>query len=187
MKIIKIILLMFLFNQSSVANNIVSDNIYSYSFDTIDGKGKIKLKDYKGKLIIIVNTASLCGFTKQLSSLQEIWEKYKDQGLVIIAVPTNNFGNQEPGDNNEVQNFCNTKFRITFPLAAKTDIKGDNAHPFFIRTRAEFGRLSGPSWNFYKYIISPDGKLLTWYTSLVDPKSKKFISFIEKNLPKKLD
>ncbi|MCC2646729.1 MAG: btuE [Rickettsiaceae bacterium] len=187
MKIIKVLLLMFLFNHSSMANNIISENIYSYSFETIDGKGKIKLEDYKGKLIIIVNTASLCGFTKQFASLQEIWVKYKDRGLVIIGVPSNNFGNQEPGRNSEIQNFCSTKFNISFPLAAKTDIKGDRAHPFFIRTRAEFGRLSGPSWNFYKYIISPEGKLLAWYTSLVDPKSKKFISFIEKNLPKKVD
>jgi glutathione peroxidase len=183
MKTLKIILLMLFFSQHAAAQNILKEDIYNYSFDKIDGKGKIVLGDYKGKLIVVVNTASLCGFTKQYLSLQDVWEKYKDRGLVIIGVPTNNFGNQEPGDNTEIQNFCTTKFAVTFPLAAKVDIKGDNSHPFFVRTRAEFGKLSGPSWNFYKYIISPEGKLIAWYTSLVDPKSKKFTEFIEKNLP----
>jgi glutathione peroxidase len=187
MKLPKIIvLIMFFFSNSANAKNILAEDIYNYSFDKVDGKGKIDLKNYKGKLIIVVNTASLCGFTKQYASLQNLWAKYRDQGLVIIGVPSNNFGNQEPGGNTEIQNFCTAKFAITFPLAAKIDIKGDNAHPFFVRTRAEFGKISGPSWNFYKYIISPEGKLIAWYTSLVNPESKKFVSMIEENLPKNI-
>ncbi len=183
-KFLKTLLLMLFTIGPAHATSPQTGSIYNYQFNNIDGKGQIKLEDYKGKLIVVVNTASLCGFTKQYVGLQAIWEKYKDRGLVIIGVPSNDFGNQEPESDTEIHNFCTAKFAVTFPLAAKTEVTGENAHPFFIRTHAEFGKLSGPSWNFYKYIISPEGKLIGWFTSLIDPKSKKFISFIEANLPK---
>lgn len=157
-------------------------NAYSFSFQKIDNTGPLSLASYKGKLIMVVNTASLCGFTKQYTELQTLYETYKDKGLVIIAVPSNNFGGQEPGANEEIKTFCEMNFNITFPIAAKVDVQSDRSHPFFQWTRKELGMLSGPKWNFYKYLIDKDGKLITWFSSFTKPTSKKVIKLIEDNL-----
>ena len=162
----------------AMANN----NAYDFSFTNIDGVNKLNLSDYSGKVVMVVNTASLCGFTKQYSELQELYDKYKDRGFVIVAVPSNDFGKQEPGSSSEIKTFCETNFGITFPIAEKVDVKGKMSHPFFVWTREELGFLSGPKWNFYKYLIGKDGKLITYFSSFTKPMSKKITKAIEENL-----
>ena len=161
----------------------MAKNAYDFEFNKIDGSGKIKLADYKNKLILIVNTASLCGFTKQYDQLEQLWQKYKDKGLIILAVPSNNFGNQEPSTNNEIANFCTVNFNISFLITEKVDVIGNDSHPFFNWTREKLGWLSGPKWNFYKYIINQKGEPIAWFSSITSPTSNKIVNIINKNLP----
>lgn len=176
---IRVIFLVIIF---SIYGTAMATNAYDFEFNNIDGKSKIKLKDYNGKLILVVNTASLCGFTKQYADLEAIWQKYKDKGLVLIAVPSNNFGHQEPASNQEIAQFCEVNFNITFLIAEKVDVVGNNSHPFFNWTRQKFGWLSGPKWNFYKYIIGKDGELITWFAAFTSPSSSKITKVIDQNL-----
>ena len=159
-------------------------NKYNFEFDKIDSSNKIRLNDYLGKLLLIVNTASSCGFTKQYKELEILWQKYKESGLVVIGVPSNDFGNQETGSNEEIANFCEVNFNISFLMRKKLEVVGNNSHEFFNLPRKKFGYLSGPKWNFYKYLIGIDGELITWFSSITVPNSKKLITIIEKNLPK---
>ena len=161
----------------------MSENAYSYSFKDINEEDMINLSDYKGKTLVVVNTASLCGFTYQYDGLQKLYDDYKDQGLVVLGVPSNDFGNQESGTNSEVKEFCESTFSITFPLTEKYVVKGKNAHPFFKWSKKELGFIGGvPRWNFHKIIIGKDGNAIAGYTALTRPSSKKFISEIEKAL-----
>jgi glutathione peroxidase len=155
-----------------------------FTFERIDSSDQIRLNDYLGKLILIVNTASACGFTKQYKELEILWQKYKDQGLIVIATPSNDFGNQETGSNEEIANFCKVNFNVSFLMTKKLKAIGDESHEFFNTTRKKFGYFSGPKWNFYKYLVGVNGELLTWFSSVTVPNSKKFISTIEQNLPK---
>jgi len=161
----------------------MSENAYSYSFKDINEEDLINLSDYKGKTLVVVNTASLCGFTYQYDGLQKLYDDYKDQGLVVLGVPSNDFGNQESGTNSEVKEFCESTFSITFPLTEKNVVKGKDAHPFFKWSKKELGFIGGvPRWNFHKIIIGKDGNAIAGYTALTRPSSKKFISEIEKAL-----
>ena len=161
----------------------MSENAYSYSFKDINEEDMINLSDYKGKTLVVVNTASLCGFTYQYDGLQKLYDDYKDQGLVVLGVPSNDFGNQESGTNSEVKEFCESTFSITFPLTEKNVVKGRDAHPFFKWSKKELGFIGGvPRWNFHKIIIGKDGNAIAGYTALTRPSSKKFISEIEKAL-----
>ncbi len=161
----------------------MSENAYSYSFKDINEEDMINLSDYKGKTLVVVNTASLCGFTYQYDGLQKLYDDYKDQGLVVLGVPSNDFGNQESGTNSEVKEFCESTFSITFPLTEKNVVKGKDAHPFFKWSKKELGFIGGvPRWNFHKIIIGKDGNAIAGYTALTRPSSKKFISEIEKAL-----
>ena len=161
----------------------MSKNAYSYSFKDINEEDVINLSDYKGKTLVVVNTASLCGFTYQYDGLQKLYDDYKDQGLVVLGVPSNDFGNQESGTNSEVKEFCESTFSITFPLTEKNVVKGKDAHPFFKWSKKELGFIGGvPRWNFHKIIIGKDGNAIAGYTALTRPSSKKFISEIEKAL-----
>ena len=161
----------------------MSENAYSYSFKDINEEDMINLSDYKGKTLVVVNTASLCGFTYQYDGLQKLYDDYKDQGLVVLGVPSNDFGNQESGTNSDVKEFCESTFSITFPLTEKNVVKGKDAHPFFKWSKKELGFIGGvPRWNFHKIIIGKDGKAIAGYTALTRPSSKKFISEIEKAL-----
>jgi glutathione peroxidase len=161
----------------------MSENAYSYSFKDINEEDIINLSDYKGKTLVVVNTASLCGFTYQYDGLQKLYDDYKDQGLVVLGVPSNDFGNQESGTNSEVKEFCESTFSITFPLTEKNVVKGKDAHPFFKWSKKELGFIGGvPRWNFHKIIIGKDGNAIAGYTALTRPSSKKFISEIEKAL-----
>ena len=152
---------------------------YDFKFKDLDGSN-LNLSEYKNKVIIVVNVASQCGFTSQYEDMQKVWEKYEDKGIVIIGVPSNDFGNQEPGDNKEIKNFCEAKFGITFPMTEKVSVKGDDAHPFFIWAKNNYGKSAIPKWNFHKIIINKEGKVADTFASITKPSSRKFIKTIEK-------
>ena len=152
---------------------------YDFNFKDLDGSN-LNLSEYKNKVIIVVNVASQCGFTKQYEDMQKVWEKYQKDGIVMIGVPSNDFGNQEPGDNKEIKNFCEAKFGITFPMTEKVSVKGENAHPFFIWAKENHGKSAIPKWNFHKIIIDKSGKVGETFSSITNPSSKKFIKALEK-------
>ena len=156
----------------------VHGNVYNFSFNSIDGK-KINLKEFKGKPILIVNTASLCGFTYQYSDIELLYNKYKLDGLIVIGVPSNDFGNQELSSNQKVKEFCSINFDVSFLLTEITNIKGEKGHPFFKWIKKEAGILAFPKWNFYKYLVNKEGLLVKWYTSTTNPNSNKIIKDID--------
>ena len=139
----------------------------------------INLSDFKGKIILLVNVASKCGFTKQYTGLQELYEKYKDNGFVVLGVPSNQFGGQEPGTNDEIKNFCETNFNITFPITDKVDVKGDNAHALYKWAKKNYGNSTVPKWNFHKILIDKEGKIHDTFNSFTEPLSKKIKKQIE--------
>ena len=139
----------------------------------------IDLYKYKNKTILLVNVASKCGFTKQYTGLQLLYEKYQNKGLVVIGIPSNQFGGQEPGTNLEIKDFCETNFNITFPLMDKVDVKGDNAHEIYTWAKENYGKSAIPKWNFHKILINKDGKVQKAFGSFIDPSSKKLIKEIE--------
>ncbi len=151
---------------------------FDLSIKSIDGKD-INFSQYKGKTILVVNVASNCGFTKQYSGLQTLYDKYQDNGLVIIGIPSNQFGGQEPGSNNEIKDFCETNFNITFPIAGKVEVKGDNSHIFYKWAKENYGKSTVPKWNFHKILINKDGKVQNTFNSFIDPLSKGLIKEIE--------
>jgi glutathione peroxidase len=153
-------------------NSNANSNAYKFKFRSIDGK-EIKLIDFKGKPIFIINTASLCGFTNQYNDIQEIYNKYKKNDLIVLAIPSNDFGNQELSTNEEVKEFCSINFDISFLLTEITTIKGEKGHDFFKWIKKEAGFLAFPKWNFYKYLIDKNGQLVSWYASTTNPNSKK--------------
>ncbi len=140
------------------------------------------LEKFKNKTVLLVNVASNCGFTKQYSELQELYDKYSEKGLVVLGVPSNQFGGQEPGSNNEIKDFCETNFNITFPMTTKIDVKGENAHPIYLWAKENFGNAAVPKWNFHKILINKDGKIEDTYSSFTKPMSKKLTSKIEEIL-----
>ena len=140
---------------------------------------KLDLSKYKNKTILLVNVASNCGFTKQYSNLQKLYEKYKNKGLVVLGIPSNQFGGQEPGSNNEIKDFCETNFNITFPMTNKYDVKGDKAHPVYLWALKNYGASAVPKWNFHKILINKNGKIEDTFSSFTNPMSKKIINKIE--------
>lgn len=154
---------------------------YDFSFETIQGK-PYPLADLAGKPLVIVNTASKCGFTPQYKGLEAVWEAYKDKGLVVIGVPCNDFGGQEPGTHEEIASFCELNYGVGFPVMGKVHVKGEQAHPFFKWAAKEGGFLSAPKWNFFKYMVDKNGALSDWFASITAPDSKKFTAAIEKML-----
>ena len=154
---------------------------YDYKFNDIDGS-ELNLNKFKNKVIVVVNVASQCGFTKQYEDMQKVWDNYQNKGFVMLGVPSNDFGKQEPGTSEEIKNFCESKFGITFPMTEKVSVKGENAHPFYIWARENHGKSAVPKWNFHKIIIGKNGKVLDTFASITNPSSKKFIKAIEKAL-----
>ena len=154
---------------------------YDFNFNDLDGS-PLKLSEYKGKVIVVVNVASQCGFTNQYEDMQKVWEKYQKKGVVMLGVPSNDFGGQEPGNNKEIKNFCEAKFGITFPMTEKVTVKGENAHPFYKWAEKNFGKSAVPKWNFHKIIINKEGKIHDTFVSITNPSSKRFISVLEKTL-----
>ena len=154
-----------------------STNAYDYEFKSIDGD-KIKLSDYKGKVIVVVNVASRCGYTPQYEGLQSLWSNYKNKDVIVLGVPTNNF-RQEPGSNKEIKDFCESNFGITFPMTEKISVIGSNSHPFYKWAKEDYGIGAIPKWNFHKIIIGKDGKIVDTFSSITKPSSKKFLKIIE--------
>ena len=152
---------------------------YDFNFNDLDGS-ILKLSEYKDKVIVMVNVASQCGFTNQYEDMQNIWEKYQSKGVVILGVPSNDFGKQEPGSNNDIKNFCEAKFGISFPMTEKVSVKGSEAHPFYIWAKENHGKSAIPKWNFHKIIIDKSGKVAETFSSITNPSSKKFIDTLEK-------
>ena len=166
---------MFFFKSNVNANY---DKIfYDFKIESITGE-TIDFNEYKNKVILIVNTASYCGFTKQYTDLQELWDKYKSRGLIVLGVPSNSF-NQEKNNNSEVKEFCKVNFNINFPLSAITEVKGDNAHDLFKWAKNNHGKSAIPKWNFHKILINKEGKVEDTFTSFTNPMSKKIVSKIE--------
>tara|TARA_B100001057_G_scaffold298942_1_gene299085 strand:+ start:1604 stop:2140 length:537 start_codon:yes stop_codon:yes gene_type:complete len=176
MKKLLIILFMFSFFNKVVAEN--SGIAYDYSFNGIDG-GEIKLSDYKDKVIVVVNVASRCGYTPQYEDLQTLYNDYKNKNVIVIGIPTNNF-KQEPGTNDQIKDFCETNFGISFPMTEKINVIGANSHPFYKWAKKDFGMGAIPKWNFHKIVIGKGGKIEDTFASFTKPTSKKFIKLIEK-------
>ena len=154
---------------------------YNFNFKDLDGTN-LSLSEYKNKIIVVVNVASQCGFTNQYEDMQKIWEKYQNKGLIILGVPSNDFGSQEPGTNKEIKNFCEAKFGISFPMTEKVSVKGSNAHPFYLWAKENHGKSAIPKWNFHKIIINKEGKVSETFSSITNPSSKKFLNSIKKLL-----
>lgn len=155
---------------------------HEFGFTAIDGT-PLPLKSYAGKAVLVVNTASLCGFTPQYRGLQALWDDYRDRGLVVLGVPSNDFGGQEPGSSAEIKDFCEVNFGINFPMTEKAVVTGSKAHPFYQWAAAELGFLAKPRWNFHKYLVAPDGQLVSWFSSLTGPESDKLRAAVEAALP----
>ena len=139
----------------------------------------INLSDFKGKTILLVNVASKCGFTKQYEGLQTLYDNYKDKDFLVIGVPSNQFGGQEPGTNSEIKNFCETNFNITFPITDKVDVKGKNAHSVYKWAKENHGNSTVPMWNFHKILINKEGKIQDTFNSFITPLSDKITKQIE--------
>ncbi len=174
-----LIIIMTLFGSNISAN--YDKLAYDFSFTDLEGN-KMNLSSYKNKVIVVVNVASQCGFTNQYKDMQDVWTRYEEKGLVMLGVPSNDFGDQEPGDNNEIKTFCETNFGITFPMTEKVVVKGENAHPFYSWAKKNFGKGAVPKWNFHKIIIGKNGKIIDTFASLTNPSSQRFIKVIEKAL-----
>ena len=169
---------MFFLKNTTSAN--YEKKFYDFSIESITGE-TINFNDYKSKAVLIVNTASYCGFTKQYDELQELWDLYKSRGLIVIGVPSNSF-NQEKNSNNDVKEFCEVNFNINFPLTTITEVKGENAHELFKWAKDNHGKSAVPKWNFHKILINKEGKVEDTFASFTNPMSKKIIKKLEKIL-----
>jgi len=187
--IFSLALIIAVFLSEAVANNDnngdkMDSNIKNVLVKDIDGKD-VKLADYNGKVLLIVNVASYCGYTKQYSGLEKIYKEYKDKGFEILAFPCNQFGEQEPGTNEEIKNFCSSKFDVTFRLFDKIDVNGDNKSPLYnILTDNSVTGKGDIKWNFEKFLIDKNGNVVARFPSKVEPTSEELISAIEKELAK---
>ena len=170
---------MFSFFNKTMSNN--TETFFDLNVNSINGD-VLDLSKLKGKTILLVNVASNCGFTDQYTDLQKLYERYKDEGLLVLGVPSNQFGGQEPGSNKEIKDFCETNFNITFPITSKVDVKGISAHPIYLWAKENHGKSTIPKWNFHKILINKDGKVEETYASFTNPMSKKIIKKIEEIL-----
>lgn len=167
------------FNQRSTGMS-----AYDFAFTAIDGQ-PLPLAQYRGQPLLVVNTASFCGFTPQYEDLEAVWQRYRPRGLVVIGVPSNDFGQQEPGSAQEIKQFCESRYAVDFPLTEKQDVIGPEAHPFFRWIAAELGEAGTPRWNFHKYLVAPDGSLAGAWPSAVRPTDRAVTDEIERLLPAK--
>ena len=169
---------MFFFKNSAMAN--YEKIFFDFKIESITGE-LINFNDYKDKVILVVNTASYCGFTKQYEELQELWDTYKSQGLIVLGIPSNSF-NQEKTNNLEIKKFCEVNFNNNFPLSTITEVKGKNAHDLFKWAEKNYGKSAVPKWNFHKILINKDGKIEDTFVSFTKPMSKKIVQKIEEIL-----
>ena len=176
--LISLTIIMFFFKNSAMAN--YEKIFFDFKIESITGE-LINFNDYKDKVILIVNTASYCGFTKQYEELQELWDRYRSKGLIVLGIPSNSF-NQEKTNNLEIKKFCEVNFNINFPLSTITEVKGKNAHDLFKWAEKNYGKSAVPKWNFHKILINKDGKIEDTFVSFTKPMSKKIIQKIEEIL-----
>ncbi len=162
--------------------NAGESQLYSFKMKTIDGAEK-SLSDYEGKALLIVNTASKCGFTKQYAPLEELYKKYHSRGFEILGFPSNDFLGQEPGTDEEIKKFCSLKYNVTFPMFSKITVKGKGIHPLYEYLTTKAGADGDISWNFNKFLVSPDGKVVARYGSKTEPFSEDLVSQLESILP----
>jgi len=155
---------------------------HDFTFENIEG-GSLPLAQYAGRPVLLVNTASMCGFTPQYEALQRIWDRYRDRGLVVIGVPSDDFGGQEYDSSAEIRQFCEINYGIDFPMTEKVRIKGDDAHPYYQWVKSQ-GGMKVPRWNFHKHVIDGDGHLVDWFASTTAPDSRKVTGLIETLLPR---
>ena len=153
-------------------------SIYDFTMKTIDGKEK-SLADYRGEVLLVVNVASQCGYTPQYKDLEEVFEKYKGKGFRILAFPANNFGEQEPGSDQEIKTFCQTNYSVTFDLFSKISVKGDDQHPLYSYITKESPFPGDVKWNFQKYLVDKNGNIVAMFPSRVKPTDKAFIEKVE--------
>lgn len=157
--------------------------LYAFEMNTIDGES-VKLADYQGKSLLIVNVASKCGYTRQYTGLQKVYEKYKDKDFLVLAFPANNFGSQEPGSNEEIKEFCTSKFKVSFPMFAKISVKGKDMHPLYqyLTSQSIDGATGDIKWNFNKFLIDKTGKIVGRYESKMEPAGPELTAAIEATL-----
>ncbi|HYE51192.1 MAG TPA: glutathione peroxidase [Azospirillaceae bacterium] len=153
---------------------------HDFAFTAIEG-GPLPLSAYRGKAVLVVNTASMCGYTPQYQGLQALWEEYRDRGLVVLGVPSNDFGGQEPGSAMEIKKFCEVNFAVDFPMTTKEPVSGPSAHPFYLWAAAEKG---APKWNFHKYLLDAGGRLVAAFPSKVEPAAPELRQAVEAALPR---
>lgn len=156
-------------------------NAYDYSFDALTG-GPLPMTTFKDKVVLVVNVASKCGLTPQYDALEKLYSDYKARGLVVLGVPSNQFAGQEPGTAEEIEEFCRTTYGIDFPMAAKVDVKGDDAHPFYKWAKEEVGEPAEPVWNFHKLLVGKDGKLINVFGPRTTPDDPEVVKAIEEAL-----
>jgi len=154
---------------------------HAFSFASLEG-APLPLERFRGKPVLVVNTASFCGYTPQYAELETLYERYRERGLVVLAVPSNDFGEQEPGTAAEIASFCSTRFHVEFPLTEKTHVIGSSAHPFYRWIESELGEAGVPRWNFHKYLIASDGSLAGAWPSSVKPLAPEIVAEIEQLL-----
>jgi glutathione peroxidase len=157
---------------------------FDFAFTTIDGQ-PLPLAQYRGRPVLVVNTASFCGFTPQYEDLEALWKRYRDRGVVVIGVPSNDFGEQEPGSSAEIKKFCESNYAVDFPLTDKQVVIGATAHPFFRWIASELGEAGAPRWNFHKYLVGPDGSLEGAWPSAVRPTDRAVTGEIDRLLKAK--
>ncbi|MDX1527545.1 MAG: glutathione peroxidase [Gammaproteobacteria bacterium] len=145
---------------------------HEFEFESIDGD-PLPLKRFAGQPVLVVNTASECGYTPQYAGLQSLWRDYREDGLIVLGVPSNDFGGQEPGDESRIKAFCELSYGVDFPLTSKVSVLGGGAHPFYRWIESEFGEAAAPRWNFHKYLLDADGALIAMWPSEVDPRSEE--------------
>ena len=176
--ILGLVVFMLFFKNSAMAN--YEKKFYDFKIESISGE-IINLNEYKDKVVLLVNTASYCGFTKQYTDLQTLWDKYKSKGLIVLGIPSNSF-NQEKNNDKDIKEFCEVNFNINFPLTTITNVKGNNAHEIFKWAQKNHGNSAVPKWNFHKILINKEGKIEDTFTSFTKPTSNKIVKIIEKIL-----
>ena len=177
--ILLIIFFMFAFNNHSKSN--YDKVFFDFQIKDLDGE-TLDLSKYKNKAVLMVNVASNCGFTNQYGDLQSLWENYQKHDLIVLGVPSNQFGGQEPGSNEDIKKFCKVNFNVNFPMTDKVNVKGDNAHPIYLWAKKNHGKSAVPKWNFHKILINKEGKIHDTYSSFTKPNSKKVTQAIEEIL-----
>lgn len=163
-----------------ISSSVMAKNIYDFNLRVINSDKDITLSDFQGQIVMIVNTASKCLFTKQYADLESLYNQYKDKGFTIIATPSNNFANQEPDNNSEIENFIQSKYHVSFVVSNKIDVKGKNAHPLYVWLKQQTGKE--PIWNFHKYIIDKNGEVIDYFLPSTKPSSKKIQKLLNKHL-----